>query len=240
MKLIIIRHADPDYEHDSLTDKGFYEAKLLTKRLLKESPVAAYVSTMGRAQATAKEYLEKSGVKHESYDFLREFIVDITFPDGHRQIPWDLYPSFVEANPELYNADKWYNVPIMKTADVIGEYKTVCNGIDSILERHGYRRNGMFYKAENANNDTIMIFCHFGVECVLLSHILNISPVILWQGFCCAPTGVTTVITEEREKGVAQFRVNSFGDISHLFAADEPPAFAARFCECFDNEDERH
>lgn len=30
------------------------------------------------------------------------------------------------------------------------------------------------------------------------------------------------------------------GDVSHLYVADEPPAFAARFCECYTNEDERH
>ena len=35
-------------------------------------------------------------------------------------------------------------------------------------------------------------------------------------------------------------RMCSFGDISHLYAGGEEPAFAARFCECFDNEDERH
>ena len=34
--------------------------------------------------------------------------------------------------------------------------------------------------------------------------------------------------------------MNSFGDISHLYANNEPPAFAARFCECYDNKDERH
>ena len=28
MRLIFIRHAEPDYEHDSLTEKGWREAKL--------------------------------------------------------------------------------------------------------------------------------------------------------------------------------------------------------------------
>ena len=32
MKLIFIRHAEPDYSIDSLTEKGFYEAQLLAKR----------------------------------------------------------------------------------------------------------------------------------------------------------------------------------------------------------------
>lgn len=240
MKILIIRHGDPDYEIDSLTEKGKREADLLTKRLLKESPVAVYVSTMGRAVRTAKPYLEATGITATYYDWLREFIYDVRFPDGHTQIPWDLYPSFVSENPELYDNDKWYDNYIMQTGDIKTAYKKVSESFDGLLKKHGYERDGMFYRAVSANNDTIMLFCHFGVECVLLSHLLNVSPVILWQAFCAAPTSVTTVYTEEREKGVVQFRVQAFGDISHLYAENEPPAFAARFCECYDNEDERH
>jgi len=33
MKILIIRHADPDYSIDSLTETGWKEAKALTKRL---------------------------------------------------------------------------------------------------------------------------------------------------------------------------------------------------------------
>lgn len=240
MKLLFIRHAEPDYEHDSITEKGIKEAELLTKRLLQEMPNAVYLSPMGRAQKTAEKYLDKTNIKAETIPWLHEFIVDITFPDGHKQIPWDLLPAFVENNPDLYDLNKWYNVPIMKTADVYSEYQKVSQGIDSLLEKHGYMRDGMFYKALNSNDDTIMFFCHFGVECVLLSHLLNISPVLLWQGFCAAPSSVTTVYTEEREKGIVQFRVSSFGDISHLYSGNEKPSFAARFCETYDNKDERH
>jgi len=63
---------------------------------------------------------------------------------------------------------------------------------------------------------------------------------ILWHGFCAAPSSVTTIYSEERRKGIASWRVSSFGDISHLYAASEEPSFAARFCECFENENERH
>ena len=47
-------------------------------------------------------------------------------------------------------------------------------------------------------------------------------------------------VTEERRKGIASFRMSSFGDISHLYAHNEPPAFAARFCETYDNKQQRH
>ena len=111
---------------------------------------------------------------------------------------------------------------------------------DELLKEHGYVREGKYYRAEKANNDTLVFFCHFGLGCVLLSHLLNISPMVLWHGTCAAPTSVTTVVTEERRKGIASFRMLSFGDISHLYAKEEPPAFAARFCETYENKEERH
>lgn len=36
MRLLFIRHGDPDYEHDTLTEKGEREAELLADRLQSE------------------------------------------------------------------------------------------------------------------------------------------------------------------------------------------------------------
>ncbi len=54
MKLIIVRHGDPDYEHDTLTETGKTEAALAAKRLAGHKFAACYVSPLGRAQDTAK------------------------------------------------------------------------------------------------------------------------------------------------------------------------------------------
>ena len=45
MRLLIVRHGDPDYELDSLTEKGFREVELLSERLVKEKMDKIYVST---------------------------------------------------------------------------------------------------------------------------------------------------------------------------------------------------
>ena len=128
----------------------------------------------------------------------------------------------------------------MQEGNVIAEANKVYAGLDSLLAKHGYVRNGNCYDAVKPNNDTIALFCHFGVGCVMLGHILGISPMVLWHGFCALPSSVTTLATEERRKGTACFRVLSYGDTSHLYAAGEEPSFAARFCETYDNKDERH
>ena len=63
---------------------------------------------------------------------------------------------------------------------------------------------------------------------------------VLWHGFCAAPTSVTTIVTEERRKGIASFRMSAYGDTSQLYVKGEDPTWSARFCECYDNEDQRH
>ena len=128
----------------------------------------------------------------------------------------------------------------MRKGHVKELYDQVAAGLDEILARHGYVREGNYYRIAQGNTDTVALFCHFGVECVMLSHLLHISPMPLWHGSCALPSSVTTLVTEERRKGIASFRMLSFGDLSHLYVHGEVPAFAARFCEVYENENERH
>lgn len=241
MNILIIRHGDPDYSIDSLTEKGWREAEMLSERIAPLDVKAYYVSPLGRARDTASFTLKKAGREAEVLPWLREYDVRIDDPKtGTKRIPWDMLPADWTAVPEYYLKDEWYNVPIMKSAEMETGLKAVWDGLDEILARHGYVRSGNLYRAENPNGDTIVFFCHFGVQCVMLGHLLGISPMILWHGLMTAPTSVTTLHTEERREGAAFFRASSIGDISHLYANGEPPAFAGRFCEMFSNAEQRH
>ena len=116
----------------------------------------------------------------------------------------------------------------------------VCDSMDLLLKKYGYVRSGLLYRTDgsivNPNFDpkhkikryelqsikqssdprTVVFFCHLGVMFVMLSHLLDISPLQLWQGFFVAPTSITVVNSEEREKGIAFFRVERMGDTMHL------------------------
>ena len=61
MKLLIVRHADPDYSIDSLTPAGWEEAALLARRLSRLEVAAFYVSPLGRAKDTASLTLKAMG-----------------------------------------------------------------------------------------------------------------------------------------------------------------------------------
>jgi len=113
---------------------------------------------------------------------------------------------------------------VISAVTEVGSATTVCDGIDELLARHGYIHDGKIYRVERENSDTVVLFCHFGVECVLLSHILKISPVVLWHNlkkkteymqdtelemiilegvsYCkdCKKTYKTTILTRDTEK----------------------------------------
>ncbi len=242
MRLLIIRHGDPDYEKDSLTEKGWREAALLAERISKLEVAAFYVSPLGRARDTASLTLKKMNREAVECDWLKEFPTRINRPDmagARKTLAWDWLPPDRTGGGAYFCREEWADAEVMREGGVGLEYRKVTGSFDGLLARHGYVREGKIYRAERPNRDTIVFFCHFGLECVLLSHLMNVSPMILWHHTCAAPATVTTVVTEERRQGKASFRMGAFGDISHFYIAGEEPSFAARFCETYDSE-ERH
>ena len=242
MRLLIVRHGDPDYSIDSLTEKGWKEAEYLSERLSKLDVKDFYVSPLGRAKDTASFTLKKMNRTAVECDWLREFDVLIDRPDvtDRQKRLWDWLPQDWTQDERFYRYDHWYENKRLQQSDAKGYYDYVTGKFDKLLAEHGYVREGHYYRVEKPNEDTLVFFCHFGLECVLLAHLIGASPMVLWHGFCAAPSSVTTVNTEERREGIASFRISAFGDISHLYVYDEPPAFAARFCEMYSNTDERH
>ena len=241
MKILIVRHGEPNYEIDGLTERGKTEAELLADRLCKENIAKLYCSTLGRARLTAEPTLKRLGISAGYCEWLREFsYAEVTLPYlAEPDCAWDLLPSFAEKQNGLYSTTDWLEVEHIKNSSVPEAYRAVCRELDATLARHGYERDGRYYKAIKPNHDTLVFVCHFGLESVLLSHLMNCSPYTLWQHTCAAPTSVTTVYTEEREEGLAHFRVTAFGDTSHLYCAGVEPSSAARFRECF-TDGKRH
>ena len=232
MNIIIIRHGDPDYVNDTLTPKGRDEAIALAKFLKNASVTKFYCSPMGRARDTVAPTLSMRGERAQILDWLHEFPECVLDPDnGTVHVPWDLNPRLWTGIPELYDKDKWFDNDIYKTGNAYEVYKYICTGLDELLESYGYVREGGVYKAERPNRDTIVLVCHFGVMGAILSHLLGISPVVLWHGTICPPTGITWLSTEERQPGIAYFRCNRFGDSSHLYLDGQRPSRAGRFRE---------
>ncbi len=261
MRLLFFRHGDPDYVIDGLTDKGNIEARLLADRIKTFGIDEVYQSPLGRARATADHSLKELSLPVTTCEWLQEFPAlfdgnsadeetrkayknelkkDVSTGAYEKRIVWDMMPSYYCNHPELFDPKAWRESDIAKASDVVSVYDNIIENFDKFLEEHGYKRNGEIYEAVNSNNNTIALFCHFGVTCVMLSHLWNVSPFMPLQFLAMAPTSVTEVVSEEREKGIAIFRTLRIGDITHLTMGGEEPSFSARFCERFENEWERH
>ena len=258
MRLIIVRHGDPDYVHDCLTETGKKEAQLLVPRMMKEKVTQFYVSPLGRAQDTARPTLEALGRTAITLDWLQEVPtrVDINdsaalqaaYPGSPRdengrfigRIVWDLAPAAMAGRSEYYDRDGWRRCETAKRSTMAADYDYITGKLDELLAEYGYFRDGDIYRTEQGNTDTIVFFCHYGLTGVILSHFWNVNPYIIWNGFITLPTAVTELYTEEREKGKVIFRADRIGDISHLYAANTQPSFSGRFCETYERTFEQH
>ena len=159
MRLIFIRHGDPDYEHDDLTEKGKREVELLTKRVCSWKNITAfYQSPLGRAKATAAPTLAALGRDATTCNWLQEFKYKTRMTKNYPNkfwirknvMCWDLLPEFYTSDKDFFDKDRWADTKFMKPGKIKKYYKEVCDGIDGILAQYGYIRNKKeFYDVSN-------------------------------------------------------------------------------------------
>lgn len=223
MQLLIIRHGDPDYSVDSLTPKGRREAELLGERLQKMGVDDFYVSPLGRARDTAQPALDRMHKTAVTLDWLQEFPIRHTdAATGRLHVMWDFLPRERAKHPLWNEQNRWMDDSPYSEHPVRPMVEHIFSRLDALLLSYGYERAGDFYRVQTPSEQKVALVCHLGIGTILLSHLLNIAaPQLLHTAFL-PPTSVTNAVTEEREKGLAQFRCIGIGDTSHLYAGNEP------------------
>ena len=235
MKILLIRHGAPDYSIDSLTEKGWREAELLSNRLAKLKIDGFYCSPLGRARDTAKPLTEKLGRNPVILPWLEEFSALYISPrTGVMERPFDLMPQYWSIQPEMYDKDKWLDHSLYQTGDIRRIYEQTAQGMDELLSQYGYTRKegSLIFECENNDNTVICLFCHCIIAQTIIAHLLGMSAPLLWHTTMLPTSSVTTLVTEERIKGQVLFRMFQMGDTSHLYAAGEPVSTAGCFREC--------
>ena len=231
MRILLIRHGDPDYQRDGLSEKGKREVLLLRDRLIRLPLSGFYTSPLGRARDTAEPSLRAFGYEASVLSWLQEFPVHQFDTEQNRtHVIWDYLPDTRENHPEWKRED-WFRFPPFDRSDTALAVQDVFDGLDELLAGYGDLREGDHYLVSDHQHrhTQIALFCHFGIACVLLSHLLNISAQQLLHGLYLAPTSVTTVASEERDGQYAQWRCIGIGDASHLLNAGEPISYSGFF-----------
>ena len=259
MRIIFVRHGEPDYTTDTLTEKGKKEAELLSKRARDWKIKDIYVSPFGRAKETAIPTANALGINPVELAWLREYSYQVYNPILEKNsCPWDFIPSQLYEDKRMISVDEWMNVaPNTSNPDVAKNYQTVISGLDALIEKYGYERCGQYYirkdgrerfmkstvkdmkfctiddYPEDDSEPTILVVCHFGVICLMLSHLLNIPFELLTHGFILPTSSVTIVNTEERWGKEVSFRTQVMGDCTHLLNAGEQISNAGSFARLF-------
>jgi broad specificity phosphatase PhoE len=218
LRLYIIRHAEPDYEHNTITKKGHQEAKALSKRLKYEGLTRIYSSPLGRAIHTAEYTAKTTGLKMKVEDWTHE-LSDLkmeTLPPWGQLMAWDLPGERIRKKREHLSHDSWHKIPLFGQKKFRAEVARVNKNSDLFLKRHGYQRQGGKYRILKSNRERIAVFCHGGFGTTWLAHLLEIPLPLVWSGFWMAPSSVTTVLLDERSKRWATPRCIGFCDLSHL------------------------
>ena len=226
MRILLIRHGDPDYINDTVTEKGKREALLLADRLSKENIDAIYCSPLGRAQATALPTAQKIGLEIQTLPWLRE--IEACYDLGTEVTsPWDIYPHIWTENPKVHEKEGWSTFPIYDGVPLREILQTAENELDALILKHGFRHTGRVFEilpGYEQSTETIALFCHLGLGNVLLAHLAGISTPLWWHSVFLPPTSVTTIYMEQHcpHTPVAIAHFAGIGDTSHLYAGGEP------------------
>ena len=238
MRILLLRHAEPDYRVDGLTPKGRREAELLSRRMERYSVRDFYTSPLGRARETAEYTLRRMGREAETLPWLAEFRGHYWDAEkGRERIPWDLRPRLWTAEPLMLDPDRWPEAPLFQGTNIADIWEETKRGTDALLARYGFRKSGPVWLCGENRPETIALFCHFGIAMMMLAYLTDISPMILTHRFLCLPSSLTEAVTEERVLGETVFRITRLGDISHLEEAGEPRSTAGMFPECYTGVD---
>jgi probable phosphoglycerate mutase len=224
MRLYIVRHADPDYDRNTITPAGHLEAQALARRLAGDGLTHIYTSPLNRARETARYTAELTKIEPVIEDWTQELgglNVDLPQRSGdiETMVVWDAPGEIIRAADPLPTHETWHDLPLLRGLGIRQRFEQVIADSDAFIARHGYAREGGRYRIVCANQDQIAVFCHNGSGLTWLAHLLAIPLTLMWAGFWLAPSSVTTILFDERSDVWAVPRCLGLGDVSHLYEA---------------------
>lgn len=174
MRLIFVRHGEPNYELDCLTDTGRRQAAAAARRLKNEGIGSVFSSPNGRARETASYTAELLSLPVTILPWMHE--IDwgsrdkTVLEDGH---PWTLGDHMLYDGFDFAKQD-WREHSGFQENICTGLAEMIASRADAFMESHGYRRQGLRYLCETDQEETVALFAHGGSGACLLSRLLNL------------------------------------------------------------------
>lgn len=226
MRIVFVRHGEPDYEKDCLTALGRLQAQAAAIRLQEEGIGEIWSSPLGRARETAEAASEVLGLPVRTLDFMREVSWgsrDDTplFAGGH---PWAITGEMARLGIDMNRPD-WRESPFFRLNLVLDCIDGIDAGIDGWLAGFGYLREAVYYRqtAEEAKPRTVALFSHGGSSCAALGRILNLTFPYACALFHQDFTGITVLRLEGKAGAYALPRLELSNDAKHIRELRLPP-----------------
>lgn len=222
MILVYLRHGEPIYDPDSLTENGKLQAEALSKRLSRLKVNRIFSSPSNRALQTAIPTSKRLNKEIEILDFMDEKYVweELTLKDNNR-IRWLFQDEdarlLLQKGNILYNKE-WYKEEEFKDYHFDKGFNRVNIETDKFLESLGYlhERENNRYKIIKKNDDINLIFAHQGFGMAFLSSMLDIAYPYLSTHIDISHSSMTVIYFKEC-KGYSIPKILTLSNDSHLY-----------------------
>lgn len=221
MRMIFVRHGEPDYVRDCLTEEGKHQAAAAAERLAGEGISEIYTSPCGRASETASYTARRLNLPVTTLEYMHEVSwggegIPV---EGH---PWTLGDWMLEEGFDFY-AEDWQAHPYFQKNKVREYYKLISEKIDEFLQKQGYVHEGRRYLCQQASDKTIALFSHGGSGACALAHLLGL-PFL----YVCSvlPYDFTSIIILNFEAVEGKYvfpKVELFNDAAHIHKSQGGP-----------------
>ena len=221
MLLYIVRHGDPDYANDCLTERGLIQAEAVGKRIFDAGVSQIYSSPMGRARQTAAPACRLLGLECNieawAHEVEQERLTPVPYgkPTSVSMIQNTYYRE--NGNIDL-PYDRAFEATGFSTSGMAAATALIEQGGREFLERLGYKEENGVYRILRKNEDRVALFCHTVMARAWLSTLLHIPIHLMWAGFQMTHTGVTVLEFKNNENGITAPYCRCFSDMSHLYA----------------------
>ena len=215
MRIIFVRHGEPDYEKDCLTATGRMQAQAAAERLAREGIEEIYASPNGRAAETAAYTAERLGLPVRTLDYMHE--ISWGGPGVPQEVhPWTLSDWLVAREDfDFYHAD-WRQHPYFKNNVAVNYLEDISRRFDALLLRQGYRHEGTRYFCETDRQKTFAVFSHGGSGACVLSHLLALPFPYVCTVLPYEFTSITILKFPVRSGEYVHPRIELFNDAAHI------------------------
>lgn len=224
MLLYIIRHGEPDYSRDCLTERGWKQAEAVGRRLAKCGITRVYASPMGRARETAQPLCRELGLEAQIEDWAHEIHskhLFTTYPDGTPQSVSRLQNTIFRENGNMNRSfAEAFDCPGMRQTRMKDALEYLERDGNEFLARLGYREENGVYRIVEPNEERAALFCHAAMGRAWIASLLRIPLHIMWASFTYELTGVTLLEFRNNADGFTAPTCIYYGDCSHLEGID--------------------